>query len=55
MLTPGRYVGAQAAEADDEPIQDKIDRLTKELYDEFERGREVEAVVRSRLNGLVHD
>ncbi len=44
VLTPGRYVGAEEAEADDEPIADKIERLTEELYAEFERGRELEAV-----------
>ena len=52
VLTPGRYVGAEVAEVDDEPIQDKIDRLTRELYAEFDRGRELEAVVRDRLGGL---
>jgi len=52
VLTPGRYVGTEEAEADDEPIDEKIARLTKELYDEFDRGRELEALVRERLEGL---
>ena len=52
VLTPGRYVGTEEAELDDEPIADRIARLTKELYDEFDRGRELEAAVRSRLDAL---
>lgn len=52
VLTPGRYVGAEEAQADDEPIPDKIERLTKELYAEFDRGRELETEVRTRLDGL---
>ena len=29
VLTPGRYVGTEEAEADGEPIDEKIERLTK--------------------------
>lgn len=52
VLTPGRYVDAAEAEIDDEPIDEKIERLTKELFAEFARGRELEDEVRSRLEGL---
>ena len=52
VLTPGRYVGAEEGEADDEPIEDKIERLKKELFAEFDRGRDLEATVRRRLDGL---
>lgn len=52
VLTPGRYVGTQEAELDDEPIADRISRLTKELYDEFDRGRELEDEIRHRLGAL---
>ncbi|WP_460871082.1 class I SAM-dependent DNA methyltransferase [Nocardioides pakistanensis] len=52
VLTPGRYVGSEEAEVDDEPVADKIERLTKELYAEFDRGRELEAEIRKRLGGL---
>ena len=52
VLTPGRYVGKEEAEADNEPIQDKIERLTKELLSEFDRGRDLEDVVRSKIEGL---
>lgn len=52
VLTPGRYVGAQEVEADGEPIDEKIARLTKELYAEFDRGRELEDEIRRRLEAL---
>ena len=45
VLTPGRYVGAAA-------VGEKIARLTAELYAEFERGRELEAEIKKRLEGL---
>ena len=52
VLTPGRYVGAEEAEIDDEPIAEKIERLKKELFAEFDRGRELEDEVRNRLGEL---
>ncbi len=55
VLTPGRYVGSEEAEIDDEPIEEKVERLKKELFDEFERGRLLEEVVRRRLESLKHE
>jgi len=52
VLTPGRYVGTEEAELDDEPIEDKIARLTGELFVEFDRGRELEHAIREKLRGL---
>lgn len=52
VLTPGRYVGAEEGEVDNEPIDEKIRRLTEALYAEFDRGRELEADVRARLAEL---
>lgn len=52
VLTPGRYVGSAAADVDDEPVHEKIQRLTNELFAEFERGRELEDEIHSRLSGL---
>jgi type I restriction enzyme M protein len=49
VLTPGRYVGTEEVEEDDEPIDEKISRLTRELYAEFERGRRLEDIVREKL------
>jgi type I restriction enzyme M protein len=52
VLTPGRYVGAVEVESDGEPIGDKIQRLTSELFTEFERGRMLEDEVRLRLGSI---
>lgn len=52
VLTPGRYVGTAQAEADDEPVADKIARLQGELLAELDEGNRLEQTVRSRLKGL---
>jgi type I restriction enzyme M protein len=52
VLTPGRYVGVEEAEVDGEPLSDKIERLTTELYAEFDRGRELEDAIRRGISGL---
>src|SRR5699024_7240393 len=48
-LTPGRYVGAPPEEDDGEPIEEKIERLTGELFGQFEESARLEAVVREQL------
>jgi type I restriction enzyme M protein len=53
VLTPGRYVGAAEVDnADDEPIADKIARLTKELYAHFDESARLEREVRHQLERL---
>jgi type I restriction enzyme M protein len=53
ILTPGRYVGAtEVDDSDDEPIADKIGRLTKELFTHFEESARLEKVVRTQLERL---
>ncbi|MGA4507260.1 type I restriction-modification system subunit M [Propionibacteriaceae bacterium G1746] len=51
-LTPGRYVGMAAAEGDDEPLDDKIARLTAELEDHFRESERLAGVVREQLGRL---
>jgi type I restriction enzyme M protein len=53
VLTPGRYVGAAEADADDEPIKDKLARLRRRLVEEFEEADRLEATIRERLEGLL--
>ncbi len=48
-LTPGRYVGAPPEEDDGEPIEEKIERLTGELFAQFEESARLEQVVREQL------
>ncbi|GEL94876.1 class I SAM-dependent DNA methyltransferase [Cellulomonas composti] len=52
ILTPGRYVGSVELDDDDEPVEDKVERLTNELFSEFTRGRELEDEVRARLSAV---
>jgi type I restriction enzyme M protein len=48
-LTPGRYVGAADVEDDGEPIEEKIARLSKELFEQFEESDRLAVVVREQL------
>lgn len=48
-LTPGRYVGAEDVADDAEPIEAKIERLTGQLFEQFEESARLEAVVREQL------
>lgn len=51
-LTPGRYVGMPEAEEDDEPIDEKIARLTAELTAALDESVRLDAVVREQLGRL---
>lgn len=51
-LTPGRYVGAADVADDGESIEDKIERLTKELFEQFDESARLEKVVREQLGRL---
>ena len=48
-LTPGRYVGAADVEDDGEPIEEKIERLKAELFEQFEESERLAQVVREQL------
>ena len=52
VLTPGRYVGAEEVEDDDEPFEDKMRRLTKELAEQFAESARLESAIKSNLKGL---
>lgn len=52
VLTPGRYVGAGAAEEDGEPFEEKFERLTADLRAQFAEGRRLEAEIEARLGAL---
>jgi type I restriction enzyme M protein len=53
VLTPGRYVGAAVVDASGgEPIAEKIERLTKELFAHFEESARLEKEVRTNLERL---
>ena len=52
VLTPGRYVGAEEAEDDGEPFDEKMKRLTTTLLEQFEESKRLEKVIRNNLTGL---
>jgi len=52
VLTPGRYVGAEAVEDDGVPFEEKMARLSAELYEQFEESRHLEAEIRKNLGVL---
>lgn len=52
VLTPGRYVGAAEQEADGEPFEDKMARLTATLNEQFGESARLEAAIRENLARL---
>lgn len=52
VLTPGRYVGAEDTEEDDEPLDEKIVRLTQEIRDGFKMRAQLQSEVLSALQHL---
>jgi type I restriction enzyme M protein len=52
MLTPGRYVGAVEVQDDGEPLAEKIERLTKELYAAFNQSARLEKEIVHHLGRL---
>lgn len=52
VLTPGRYVGAEETEDDDEAFNEKMERLTSQLAEQMAKGAELDAAIREKLGGL---
>ena len=52
ILTPGRYVGFEEEEEDDEPFDEKMKRLTSELAQQFQKSRELEEEIRKNLESI---
>ncbi len=52
VLTPGRYVGAEAQEDDGEPFTEKYPRLLAELEACLAEGERLTAVMREQLKGV---
>lgn len=55
ILTPGRYVGIEDVEDDGEPFEEKMERLTKTLSEQFTRSRELEEEIRKQLGGIGYE
>ncbi len=52
VLTPGRYVGAEAQEEDDEPFEDKMKRLTAQLYEQQAEAAKLDKAIKENLKSL---
>src|SRR5690606_21793262 len=52
VLTPGRYVGVEAAEEDDEPFEEKMRRLTRTLREQQEVAGRLDAAIAASLKEL---
>jgi len=52
ILTPGRYVGAAEVEDDGEPFEEKVERLTAQLEEQFAESARLEATIRENLGWL---
>jgi type I restriction enzyme M protein len=55
VLTPGRYVGAEEAEDDGEPFEEKMKRLTGRLEEQFAESAKLEETIRKQLAGLANE
>ena len=52
VLTPGRYVGAEAQEEDEEPFEDKMKRLTAQLREQQAEATKLDAAIADNLKAL---
>jgi type I restriction enzyme M protein len=52
VLTPGRYVGAEAVEDDNEAFANKMEKLTEMLGEQMAKGVELDQLIRQKLGGL---
>jgi type I restriction enzyme M protein len=52
VLTPGRYVGAEAQEDDGEPVNEKMQRLTGTLREQQAEGAKLDVAIAANLKEL---
>ncbi len=55
ILTPGRYVGLEEVEEDDEPFEEKMTRLTSELAEMFKQSHALEEEIRKNLGAMGYE
>jgi len=55
VLTPGRYVGTEEVEDDDEVFAEKMQKLTEKLGEQMAKGAELDALIREKLGGLGYE
>ncbi len=52
ILTPGRYVGVEEEEESGERFEEKMEKLTNELGQQFTKSKELEEEIRKNLKGI---
>jgi type I restriction enzyme M protein len=52
ILTPGRYVGAEDLEVDDEPFEEKFARLSQQLEGQFSESNRLQDIIRGNFARL---
>lgn len=52
VLTPGRYAGTEEIKDDGEPFEEKIERLTAQLAEQFEKSEELKKWIKTNLEEL---
>ncbi len=55
VLTPGRFVGAEEVEDNDEVFAEKMQKLTEKLGEQMAKGAELDALIRQKLGGLGYE
>ncbi len=55
VLTPGRYVGIEAEEDDGVTFEEKMDRLTSELTELFDKSESLEENIKENLRGIGYE
>ncbi|WP_121614191.1 class I SAM-dependent DNA methyltransferase [Mesobacillus foraminis] len=55
ILTPGRYVGTEEEEADGELFEEKMERLTVALSQQFIQSKKLEQEIRNQLEGIGYE
>ena len=55
ILTPGRYVGIKEEEEDTEPFEDKMERLTTQLKENFQKSKELEEQIKENMKTFGFD
>lgn len=55
VLTPGRYVGAEAVEDDDVAVAEKMQNLTTLLGEQMAKGVELDQLIRQKLGGIGYE
>lgn len=54
-LTPGRYVGTEDIEDDNEPFEEKMERMTAELAEQFRQAEELKKRIRASLEEVGYE